>query len=117
MRLPEAKIKEAILHPEKLVRQEALLHFSESFTQDTEVMSLAIKAIETYGRKNAFLYTHMLIELAQTETTVDWAIRELNRNDDPDDDYSFSIPRLLINADRQLLIPRANDILQAPGFS
>src|SRR4051812_1279192 len=114
MRLPEAKIKEAILHAEKLVRQDSLRYFTESFSSDTEVMPLAIKAIETYGRKNAFLYAHMLIELEQTETTVDWAIRELNRNDDPDDDYSFSISRLLLNADPQFLIPRANDILQAP---
>lgn len=29
MRLPEAKIKGAILHPEKLVRQEALLYFAD----------------------------------------------------------------------------------------
>ena len=28
MRLSEAKIKEAILHPEKLVRQKALLYFA-----------------------------------------------------------------------------------------
>jgi hypothetical protein len=29
MRLPEAKIKEALVHPDKLVRQEALLYFAD----------------------------------------------------------------------------------------
>jgi hypothetical protein len=32
MRLPEAKIKEAILHPDKLVRQEALLYFGDCYS-------------------------------------------------------------------------------------
>ena len=58
MRLPEATIKEAIIHPEKLVRQEALLYFTDCYSRDPEVMPLAIKAIETYGRSQAFLHVH-----------------------------------------------------------
>ena len=58
MRLPEAKIKEAIVHPEKLVRQEALLYFTDCYSRDSEVMPLAIKAVETYGRSNAYLHLH-----------------------------------------------------------
>ena len=50
MRLAEAKIKEAIVHPEKLVRQEALLYFADCYSRDAGVMPLAIRAIETYGR-------------------------------------------------------------------
>ena len=49
MRLPEAKIKEALAHPEKLVRQEALLYFADCYSRDAEVMPLAIRAIETHG--------------------------------------------------------------------
>ena len=37
MRLPDAKIKEAILHPDKLVRQEALLYFADCHSRDVEV--------------------------------------------------------------------------------
>jgi hypothetical protein len=59
----EAKIKEALLHPEKLVRQEALLYFADCYSRDAEVMPLAIKAIETYGRRNAFLLVHVLAHL------------------------------------------------------
>jgi hypothetical protein len=61
MRLPEAKIKEAIVHPEKLVRQEALLYFADCYSRDAEVMPLAIKAIETCGRSNAFLHVYILV--------------------------------------------------------
>jgi hypothetical protein len=82
MRLPEAKIKEALVHPEKLVRQEALLYFADCYSRDAEVMPLAIQAIETYGRSNAFLHLHVVAQLAQTEATVEWAIKELHRQED-----------------------------------
>jgi hypothetical protein len=119
MRLPEAKIKEAIVHPEKLVRQEALLYFGDCYSGDEEVMPMAIKAIGTYGRSNAFLHVHVLAQLAQTEATVEWAIKELHRQEDKAHDLDSFFPalsRLLCNADPQLLAPRADPILQAPGF-
>jgi hypothetical protein len=43
MRLPEAKIRKALVHPDKLVRQEALLYFADCYSRDAEVMHLAIK--------------------------------------------------------------------------
>jgi len=79
MRLPEAKIREALAHPDKLVRQEALLYFADCHSRDAEVMPLAIKAIETYGRSGAFLHVHVLAQLAQTEATVEWAINSARK--------------------------------------
>jgi hypothetical protein len=119
MRLPETKIKEAILHPEKLVRQEALLYFAESYSRDAEVMPLAIKAIETHGRRNAFQHVYLIAQLAQSEATVEWAIKELHREEDRAEDndrYFPALSRLLCSADPQLIAPRADQILQAPGF-
>jgi hypothetical protein len=119
MRLPEAKIKEALVHPEKLVRQEALLYFADCYSRDAQVMPLAIKAIETYGRSHAFRHVHVLAQLAQTETTVEWASRELHREEDRAEDtdsYFPALSRLLCSADPQLVAPRADQILQAPGF-
>src|SRR5437660_4892810 len=119
MRLQEAKIKEAILHPEKLVRQEALLYFADCYSRDAEVMPPAIRAIETYGRSNAFLHVHVLAHLAQTKATVEWAIRELHREEDQAEDidsYFPALSRLLCSADPQLIFPRADEVLQAPGF-
>lgn len=118
-RLPEAKIKEAIFHPEKLVRQEALAYFTDCYSRDTEVMPLVIRAIQQYGRRDALVHTYVLEDLAQTETTVAWAIRELYHEEDKfeeHDEYFPGISRLLCNADPQLVAPRVNEILQAPGF-
>jgi hypothetical protein len=36
MRLPEAKIREAILHPEAPARQEALRYFADCFSRDAD---------------------------------------------------------------------------------
>ena len=119
MRLPEAKIKEALAHPDKLVRQEALLYFADCYSRDAEVMPLAIQAIQAYGRSQAFLHVHMVAQLAQTEATVEWAIKELHREVDKANDLDSFFPalsRLLCSADPQLIAPRADQILQAPGF-
>ncbi len=119
MRLPEAKIKEAIVHPDKLVRQEALLYFAECYSRDAEVMPLAIKAIETYGRRHTFQYVYVLPQLAQTEASIEWAIKELHREEDQSEDrdnYFPALSRLLCSAEPQILQPRADEILQAPGF-
>ena len=56
MRLPEAKIKEAVVHAEKLVRQEALLYFADCYSRDAEVMPLAIKATEDHTGTAAWRY-------------------------------------------------------------
>jgi hypothetical protein len=119
MRLPESKIKEAIVHPEKLVRQEALLYFADCYSRDAEVIPLAITAIETFGRSSAFLHLHALAQLAQTEATVEWAVRELHREEDKAEDqdsYFPALSRLLCSAAPQLVAPRADQILQTPGF-
>jgi hypothetical protein len=119
MRLPEAEVREAIAHPERLVRQEALRYFAECYSRDAEVMPLVIQAIETYGRSNAFLHLHLVAQLAQTEATVEWAVRELHREEDKANDldsYFPALSRLLCSADPQLLAPRADQILRAPGF-
>lgn len=119
MRLPQATIKEAIAHPEKVARQEALNYFSDCFSRDAEVMPIAIKAIEKYGRRGAFLYVHVLANLEQSEATMDWAIQELHREEDKFQDHDSYFPalsRLLCQASPQLLIPRAKAITEAPGF-
>jgi hypothetical protein len=119
VRLSEAKIKETILHPEKLARHEALLYFTDCFSPDPEVMPLAIQAIERYGRRGTFRYVHLLADLAQTQATVEWAIRDLHREEEQAEDrdtYFPALSRLLCNADPKLLLPREQEILQAPGF-
>lgn len=119
MRLPQAKIKEAIVHPEKLARQAALRYFADCYSQDAEIMPLAIQAIQTYGRQDAFPDVPDLAPLVQSETTVEWAIRELHRVEDQAEDHASYFPalsQLLANAAPQLIAPRADEILRSPGF-
>jgi SEC-C motif len=120
MRLPEAKIKEAILHPEKIARNRAVSYFADCYSRDPEVMPLAIKAMETFGRENAFSFFHVWAGLKQTEDTVAWAVRELYREEVKTSAfkiYASTISRLLCDADVNLVHPHAEEILQAPTFS
>lgn len=118
MRLPEEKIKEAIVHPDKFARQEALNHFADCYSRDPEIMPLVIKAIETYGRADTFFYTAFLGNLVQSEATVEWAIRELNDEtvDENLNDYLGDLSRLLCEADPSLLLPHEEAVLGSPGF-
>jgi hypothetical protein len=119
MRLPESKIKQAIVHPEKLAREEALLYFTDCYSRDAEVMPTAIQAIETYGRNCTSLHVYELANLVQTEASIDWAIRELqSKEDKAEDDYDYfaTLSRLVYGADPNLIAPRADEIVQAPGF-
>src|SRR6266481_96217 len=79
VRLPESKIKEAILHPDIEIRDRATSYFAKSFSSDLAIMPLVIKAVETYGRQND---VYRLIgesrDIPQTEDTISWVIDELN---------------------------------------
>ena len=120
MRHPEAKIKEAILHPDLDVRDMAIRYFYSSTSIDHTFMPLAIQAIERYGRTKAFSFTHYLNLLPQTEQTIGWVIAELQREGEgrPEEQhfYYLNLSRLLTHADIRLVAPHAPDILQAPHF-
>ena len=120
MRYPEAKIKEAILHPDLDVRDAAIRYFNSSTTPDYSLMPLAIQAIEKYGRTHAFSYTHYLNLLPQTEQTIAWVIAELQGDFQglPEEKYFYfvNLSRLLTHADIRLVTLRAAEIHQAPHF-
>jgi hypothetical protein len=120
MRYPEAKIKEAILHPDLDVRDTAIRYFYSSTSTDHTLMPLAIQSIERYGRTKAFSFTHYLNLLPQTEQTIGWVITELQRDGEgrPEEQYFYylNLSRLLCHVDMRLIAPHAPDILQAPHF-
>ena len=118
MRYPEAKIKEAILHPDIEIRDRATMYFAKSFSPDASIMPLVIKAVETYGRNDE---TYKLIgaarELAQTEDTIAWVIDELNDESCSNyENYAYNLSMVLVEADPSLLLPRESDILEAHSF-
>ncbi|HEY7326991.1 MAG TPA: SEC-C metal-binding domain-containing protein [Gemmataceae bacterium] len=118
MRYPEAKIKEAILHPDIEIRDRAVSYFAKSFSTDTSLMPLVIKAVETYGRQNdAYRLIGASRELPQTEGTIAWVIEELNAEATATfENYAYNLSMVLLEADPALLLPRESAILEAHYF-
>ncbi|QDV49882.1 hypothetical protein Enr17x_19030 [Gimesia fumaroli] len=122
MRLPEEKIKQAILHPEFPVRIQALQYFSRPFCEDTTIMPLVIKVVEKYGRKSSLRFINEAVSLPQTESTIQWCMEELQQNfahqDDNQDDYLYAsaLSNLLARANPLLIRTRQAEILELPGF-
>ena len=77
MPLLEAKIKQAILHPEEEVRLTALGYFAGSQTADETIMPLVIEAVEKYGWRQAFRLLRDGDDLPQTVATVAWLSRRV----------------------------------------
>jgi len=118
MRYPEAKIKEAILHPDIEIRDRATRYFGKSFCSDHTIMPLVIKAVETFGRdKDAYRLIGAARKLAQTEETIAWVIGELNDEQaDKHENYAYNLSKVLVDADPALLLPRESDILGARHY-
>ena len=118
MRYPEAKIKEAILHPELEIRDRAASYFGTSFSSDLTIMPLVIKAVETYGRQNdAYPLIGASRDLQQSEETIAWVIDELNGEScDKYENYAYNLSMVLVDADPALLLPRESDIFDARHF-
>src|SRR5947208_11129983 len=118
MRYPEDKIKEAILHPDVEIRDRAVNYFAKSFSTDTSLVPLVIKAVETYGRQNdAYRLIGAARELPQTESTIAWVIDELNAEATATfENYAYNLSMVLMDADPALLLPRESAILEARHF-
>jgi hypothetical protein len=85
VRFPEAKIKEAILHPDPEIRDRATSYFAKSSSHDTSIMAQVIRAVTTYGRQDAYHLIGSSRDLPQTEESIAWVIDELN--DEQSDKY------------------------------
>lgn len=109
LRLPEAKIKAALLNPETIVREEVLRYFTDAYSRDPEVMPIVIQAVEKCDWNDP----RNLDRLAQTQATVGWAIRQLHQLDDS---LRYSASNLLSGADLRLVAPRREEILKCPGL-
>ena len=120
MHLREAKIKEAILHPEEDVRLLAVGYFADSRSPDASIMPLVIQAVEKYGRDSSFLIMREAERLAQTDTTLDWLINELRQDFDrasiSDDNLRFALALAVMAAPIDLLSKRRADIEALSNF-
>jgi len=120
MRLPVAKVKEAILHPEEEVRLRALGYFTDADSDDATLMPLVIQAVEKYGRGSAFRILRDAEHLVQTAQTLDWLIQELRRDYDlqlvHDDNLRFALALVVLEAPVELLMARKPDIDPLTSF-
>ncbi|HBN77939.1 MAG TPA: hypothetical protein DD473_19440 [Planctomycetaceae bacterium] len=117
LRLPEAKLKEAILHSEFDLREKAVSYFSRSHSSDTSVMPLVIQAVEKFGKDDAYQLIGACRHIDQTADTIDWIIDELNQDQsDQYENYTFNLSNLLLKADLTLLLPRESDIFETKYF-
>jgi hypothetical protein len=114
VRLSEDRIKEAILDTDLEIRQRAVQYFAKSFSTDTSVMPLVIKAVETFGREDAYHLVGLSRDLPQTEDTIDWIIDELNESQsDQYENYTYNLSKVLAKADAALLLPNESAILDS----
>ena len=120
MRLPDSSIKEAILHPVEMVRDKAVVNFTNIYSADPTIMPLVIEAVERYGREQAFSILRKADRLTQTEATVEWLMNELPRDHEVieagEDNYHYTIACILAEANPLLLAPRESEILATPAF-
>ena len=120
MRLPEAKIKRAILHSEEEIRLTAVSYFADSNSSDPAVMPLVIEAIETHGRDSSFRILRYAEHLVQMETTLDWLIDELHRDFDVEDitsdNHRFAAALVVLAAPVELLRNRKPNIDRLSAF-
>src|ERR1019366_4556560 len=114
VRYPEAKIKEAILHPDLEIRARATRYFPIAYSPDPANMPLVIKSVKQYGKQDAYRLIGLSRDLGQTEDTVAWVIDELNDEScNKHENYAYNLSMVLVKADPALLLPRESDILQA----
>lgn len=117
MRIPESKIKEAVLDPDADIRERAVHYFADSFSQDTSVVPLVIQAVERYGRDEAYHLVGASTDLAHTDETISWVVDELDREDaDQYENYTFNLTRVVCHADPALLVHRDTQIIEARHF-
>src|SRR6185437_11943144 len=79
MMLPAVKVRDATLHADQDVRDEAVYYFANSHSSDPTIMPLVIQAIEKNGFENAFSAYSFLNDLVQTDETVRWLIEQLDQ--------------------------------------
>jgi hypothetical protein len=117
MRLSEEKIKQAILHPQAGIRERAVRYFAKSYSEDPSIMPLVIKAVENYGKEDAYHLIGLSTGLTQTDGTISWIVGELNNEQSGSyANYTYNLNRVLRETNPALLIDRKTQVVKARHF-
>jgi HEAT repeat protein len=112
-RLPDDAIKQAITHPDPVVREMASEYFADSFSPDPTIAPWVMQAIERYGSHGAFSSYFFLCQLTHTAETVAWMVRQLQqigRPDDDTEDYCMGLTIALSMVAPHLIGPHRREI-------
>jgi len=114
MRISDAQIKAAILHPESSVRRCAVEYFALSGSTDPDLMPAVIDSIATHGRAETLPSLAWAFLLPQSAMSVDWAISELFlAHQSDDEEYAAALRGILEHADAHLLKGKETALLAA----
>ena len=86
-------------------------------SHDVSIMAQVIKAVETYGRQDAYRSIGLSRDLPQTEESIVWVIDELN--DDQSDryeNYTYNLSMVLVEADPSLVLTNESSSLESLHF-
>jgi hypothetical protein len=76
-----------------------------------------MKAVETYGRQDAYRLIGPSRDLPQTAESIAWVIDELNDDQsDTYENYTYNLSMVLVEADLALLLSKESSILEARHF-
>jgi len=117
-RLSTDAIKQALLHPDRDVRQAALHYFADAHSLDPTVMPVVIEAFARW-QAEAFDRYYPISSLVQTETTVQWIVEELTIRSElavKNWDYWWMLVSLLANIDPSLVQPHEASLQTSPAF-
>jgi tetratricopeptide (TPR) repeat protein len=118
--MPAEDIKKAVLHPDFEVRRIAAEYLDDIRTPDVEVMPMAIRAVEQYGRGKALSLLFHMKNFPQTPQTIAWVVRELEDSGKIEDfvrgSYVMHLVEVLFNAPPDLVRPFKDRILKASGL-
>lgn len=80
-------------------------------------MPLVIRAVEAFGRQDAYHMIGASRGLPQTQESIAWIVDEVNNEEsNRHENYTFNLSMVLVRAAPPLLLPRESDILNSPHF-
>jgi hypothetical protein len=117
MALSVQEIKKGFLHPEVLVREQALRYFTDSWSTDPTVMPLVVEAVQKLQWHKAILPHLHLSRLRQTPETLSWLVDELEQAEQTPKDPEFHkyLWKVVAAADVGLLRPHEDRLLRIEG--
>jgi hypothetical protein len=80
MRLSESEIIAGLQHPSLFVREDAAIYLEACGRTQADITPHLIAAIERFGWKDSLEYPHRVADFELDETTLPWALNEIQRH-------------------------------------